>query len=158
MVKFRGLRPTGGHVSEKSVGKGQACSQTRGPPQPRPRRRQLGDLEQRFTLLSPPLHLDLSTGSLLVTIRPQADMILVHISTRRLGTWLAALLLLPAQQALSLSDHILKDVDYPVLPLLSPFLTVRSFVARHYPQRPRLIDVTDRDVVSRTSTPAASAN
>lgn len=85
-------------------------------------------------------------------------MILALISTQRLGIWLAALLLLPAQQALSLSDQILKDTDYPVLPLLGPLLTVRSLVAHHNPQRPKVIDVTDRDVVSRPLTPAAFAN
>lgn len=48
-------------------------------------------------------------------------------STQRFGIWLAAILLLPAQQAFSLSDQILKDVDYPVLPLLNPMLTVRDY-------------------------------
>lgn len=52
-------------------------------------------------------------------------MYLIQFSAQRHGRWLAALLLLPAQQALSLSDQIPKDVDYPVLPLLGPLLTVR---------------------------------
>jgi len=58
---------------------------------------------------------------------PQADMPLIQISTQLCGRWLAALLLLPAQQAFSLSDQMLKDVDYPVLPLFGPMLTVCNY-------------------------------
>jgi hypothetical protein len=54
-------------------------------------------------------------------------MSLVQISTQRCGRWLAALLLLPAQQAFSLSDQMLKEVDYPVLPLFGPMLTVCNY-------------------------------
>lgn len=60
-------------------------------------------------------------------------MVLIQISKHRHGRWLAALLLLlvlPARQALSLPDQFLKDVDYPVLPLFGPLLTVRNIMAR----------------------------
>ena len=68
-------------------------------------------------------------------------MVLTQISTHRYGRWLAALLLLlplPARHALSLSDGTLKDVDYPVLPLSGPLLTVRSSIeACCHPQTPK---------------------
>lgn len=57
-------------------------------------------------------------------------MYLLQSSAQRCGRWLAALMLLPAQGAYSLSEQILKDVDYPVLPLSSPLLTVRIIEAR----------------------------
>lgn len=57
-------------------------------------------------------------------------MAVIQSSTRRRGRWLAALLLLPVQHVSSLSDQILKDVDYPVLPLFGPLLTVCTTEAR----------------------------
>ena len=66
---------------------------------------------------------------------------MVQISTQRYGAWLAALILLPAQQqALALSDQILKDVDYPVFPLFGPLLTVRSIEAHHHPSFPQMME------------------
>lgn len=72
----------------------------------------------------------MSPDSLLATIRLEADMLLLHSSAKRCGRLLAALLLLFAQGAYSLSDQILKDVDYHVFPPFGPLLTVRIIEAR----------------------------
>lgn len=68
----------------------------------------------------------------------QAGMALVHISAQRCGAWLAALLLLQAQQTFSLSHQILKDVDYPILPMFSQTLTVRTTEARRWSPVPKV--------------------
>lgn len=88
---------------------------------------------------------DLSPDSMLVTTRLKADMHLLHLSAQRHGIWLAALLLLPAQQALSLSDQMPKDVDYTVLPLLGPLLTVRIVELALSMQHPKMMEISDRE-------------
>lgn len=56
-------------------------------------------------------------------------MFLFQSSARRRGRLLAPLLLLFAQGAYSLSEQILQDVDYAVLPPFGPLLTVRVIEA-----------------------------
>lgn len=114
------------HVSEKEpVGKGRACHRPGTRPRPNRPHRPLD--QQLRSLFSTPRLATKSSPTFWSHLRPQADMSLVQISTQRCGRWLAALLLLPAQQAFSLSDQMLKEVDYPVLPLFGPMLTVCNY-------------------------------
>lgn len=112
-----------GHVSEKSVGDpsyGHSASNL-------PTGGKLDQRPRSHTLSSSPTLGQICLQTHCWSSRPdlQAEMYLIQFSAQRHGRWLAALLLLPAQRALSLSDQISKDVDYPVLPLLGPLLTVR---------------------------------
>lgn len=84
-------------------------------------------------------------------------MYLFQFSTQRHGRWLAALLLLPVQQASSLSDQVFKDADYPVLPLFGPLLTVRIFELACIHATPQMTEVSDCDAVCRPLTPFANA-
>lgn len=68
----------------------------------------------------------------------QVGMALAQISAQRYGIWLAALLLLQAQQTFSISHQIFNDVDCPILSIFDQTLIVRTVEARRCSSVPKV--------------------